>query len=68
MKCLDQGANCQGEVTGSDAYYEVVGFAQSRKDGGYNQIHLPKKTGRAVCRWCMEDRKRGVSPGQGTLG
>jgi hypothetical protein len=51
------------------AFREIVGFdPPSRGAGGQNTVPLKEYTGKLLCARCMERRKQGIAPSQGTLG
>lgn len=48
------------------SWREISGWVQARKAGGSNAVRDQVATGRYLCRWCMDDRQRGVA-NQGKL-
>lgn len=51
----------------SGTWREVSGWVEARKAGGSHAIRDPKGTGRYLCRWCMDDRQKGVANQQALL-
>lgn len=50
------------------AYRQIVGFdPPPRHAGGQNTVALKRYTGKLMCSRCMENQKRGLASGQGTL-
>lgn len=58
------GTDVDPHAAGS--WREVSGWVEARKAGGSHAIRDQRATGRYLCRWCMEDRTKGLA-GQGSL-
>lgn len=44
--------------------YEIVGFEETRTEGGTHHVLRRQRTGRVMCHGCLTDLKAGVTSGQ----
>jgi hypothetical protein len=59
---------CQREIVPGDPFWwQVIGWAKDRKQGGHNAIFDEQRTGTVMCHGCQTKRRFGGSIGQGDL-
>lgn len=64
MKCQD----CGKPVELSTGYRKVSGYERiQRVGGGTNAVALREPKEEYLCRWCVEQRSRGIMPEQQSL-